>query len=210
MRPVPFDTITEAPSAEAMASVEQYKKLHNNLKWPLIAYSLLAGLYMSTVGKNAGTWTWFNWHPLCMLLGFVGLAGNAALIKKIGGYENTKMHGIMMFVAISLSSFAWYVIYSNKEMMGKAHLMTIHGKLGFVVMLSYFGIGIVGSAALHPDFGLMKTNKTIRLAHKVGGRVVTALAWACCVLGTCNVVKTRVRAMPCGAFMNITVAAFVK
>lgn len=186
MQPIPIEITTADPETNPiidMASVDQSKKLHSTLKWPLVAYSVLGGLYMTTVGKNPGTWTWFSWHPLCMLVAFVALAGNASLIKKIGGYENTKTHGIMMSAAIAVASFAWYVIYTNKEMMGKAHLMTIHGKLGFAVMMSYFGLGVVGAAALHPDFGIMKTNKTIRFAHKWGGRAVTAMAWTCCVLG---------------------------
>jgi hypothetical protein len=175
-------TSDKAPTTE-MTAAEKATTLYNTLKWPLIAYSLLAGLYMTTVGKNAGTWVWFSWHPLCMLVGFVAMAGNAALIKKIGGYENTKAHGIMMTIATVLTSFAWYVIYTNKEMYGKPHLISLHGKLGVGVMLSYFGLGAVGALGLHPDFGMLKTNKTLRLAHKVGGRIVTALAWACCVLG---------------------------
>lgn len=186
MHPIPIEISSQVQPSIEMAAVDNAKKMHNALKWPLIAYSLLGGFYMSTVGKNAGTWTWFNWHPLFMLIGFVALAGNAALIKKIGGYENTKAHGIMMWGAVAAASFAWYVIYTNKEMLGKAHLMTIHGKLGFAVMLSYFGLGLAGGVALHPDFGIMKTNKTIRFAHKWGGRVVTMLAWTCCVLGKLN------------------------
>ena len=183
MQPIPVDTTKDSPSYSDMAAVDQAKKMHASLKWPLIAYSILGGCYMVTVGKNAGTWTWFSWHPLCMLIGFVALAGNATLLKKIGGYENTKMHGILMSAATAVASFAWYVIYTNKEMMGKAHLLSLHGKIGFVVMVSYFGLSLVGGLALHPDFGMLKTNKTIRFAHKMSGKIVTALAWACSVLG---------------------------
>jgi hypothetical protein len=183
MQPIPIEITKEILPDANMASVLHNTKLHASLKWPLVIYAIAGGAYMTTLGKGLGTWTWFNWHPLCMLIGFVALAGNATLIKKIGGYENTKMHGILMSTAIAVASFAWYVIYSNKEMMGKAHLMTLHGKLGAAVMVSYFGLGIVGSIALHPDFGVLKTNKTIRFAHKWGGRVVTALAWTSCVLG---------------------------
>ena len=40
-----------------------------------------------------GKWIWFSWHPLGMVVAFVTLAGNAALIKKVKGYDNTKIHG---------------------------------------------------------------------------------------------------------------------
>jgi hypothetical protein len=64
--------------------------LMNNLKWPLIIYGLLFGYYAAF--KLPGKFAWFSWHPLFMLLSFITLAGNAALIKKVGGYENTKLH----------------------------------------------------------------------------------------------------------------------
>lgn len=87
-----------------------------------------------------------------MLIGFVTLAGNAALIKKIGGYDNTKIHGYLMSAACIMGGFAWYVIYSNKEKFGKKHLTTLHGKLGCTVMCGYVLIGIGGAAGLHPDW----------------------------------------------------------
>jgi hypothetical protein len=166
---------------EMLASaLEKSTNVHNTLKWPLIMYGLLGGL---TIGNVFGEWVWFSWHPMCMLLAYVSLAGNAALIKKIGGYENTKTHGYMMSGAIALASLGFYVIYSNKEMFGKPHFMSIHGKLGVTVLALYFAIGAFGAIALHPDFGIMKTNKTLRTVHKFAGRTATATAWFCCVLG---------------------------
>jgi hypothetical protein len=163
-----------------MSAVEKNTNLYNTLKWPLLMYGLIGGL---TIGTFPGKWIWFSWHPLCMLLAYVSLAANASLIKKIGGYENTKMHGYMMSGAIAIASFGFYVIYSNKEMAGRQHFMTLHGQMGVAVMVNYFGIGAFGALALHPDFGIMKTNKTLRTAHKLAGRAATAAAWTCCVLG---------------------------
>jgi hypothetical protein len=88
-----------------------------------------------------------------------------------------------MLGATALASFGWYVIHTNKEAQGKKHLLTIHGKLGAFVVAGYLAIGLFGAIALNPDWGLLKGNKTVRFAHKVGGRVLTALAWASCVLG---------------------------
>lgn len=63
------------------------------------------------------------------------------------------------------------------------HLLTLHGKMGAAVVVCYFMIGIFGFVALHPDYGVMKNNQNIRLMHKWGGRVLTAVAWVTSVLG---------------------------
>ncbi|KAJ1416538.1 eukaryotic cytochrome b561-domain-containing protein [Ochromonadaceae sp. CCMP2298] len=181
------DTESLVPKSGSKQTVsentEKNTNVFNALKWPLIMYGLVGGL---TIGNFPGEWIWFSWHPLCMLLAYVSLAGNAALIKKIGGYENTKTHGYMMSGAITLASLGFYVIYSNKEMARKPHLMSIHGKLGFTVLVMYFALGAFGAIALHPDFGIMKTNKTLRTVHKLVGRAATAFAWTSCVLGFMN------------------------
>lgn len=167
-------------NTDTMSSVDKHRKTYGTLKWPLVMYGLLGGLYTATL---PGKWVWFSWHPLFMVISFVTLAGNATLLKKIGGYENTKLHGTLMGLAITSAAFAWYVIYSNKEMAGKAHLTSIHGKLGAAVMAGYIGLGIFGAVAFHPDFGIMKTHKLFRAVHKWAGRLFTAGAWVCCVLG---------------------------
>ncbi len=82
-----------------------------------------------------------------------------------------------------MASFAWYVIYSNKNMFGKPHLISNHGKLGAFVMILYFGVGIVGGVLLNPSWGLYRTDKTIRAMHKWIARGATFLAWTTCVLG---------------------------
>ena len=48
---------------------------------------------------------WFSHHPASMLVAFVALGGNAALIKKKGGYANTKTHGNVMSLAMALALF---------------------------------------------------------------------------------------------------------
>jgi hypothetical protein len=41
----------------------------------------------------------------------------------------------------------------------------------------------VGGVFLHPDFGIDKTNKTIRLAHKTFARVLLGGAWVTAFYG---------------------------
>lgn len=180
---LPIEISTSADGRAATAAAERSATIQARWQWPLVAYALLAAGYLATIGHTPGTWQWFNYHPLCMLVAFVAMAGNAILIKKIGGYENTKIHSILMTSALAFAFFGWYVIYTNKEMLGKAHLLTMHGKLGCTVLISYLLVGLVGGVFLHPDFGVWRNNQNIRFCHKVAGKVLTALAWSCSVLG---------------------------
>lgn len=159
---------------------ENARTMFNSLKYPVILYSILAGLYCAYL---PGKFVWFSYHPLAMISSFVLLAANATMLKRIGGLDNTRLHGQMMFLCVLISLFGWYVIYSNKEMMGKAHLMTYHGKLGAFVLISYVGIAMFGGVMLHPDYGMAKSNKQFRWLHKMIGRLLTATAWICSVLG---------------------------
>lgn len=58
--------------------------------------------------------------------GMVGMMGAAALTKKRMGYTNTKLHGIIAWLGMLLSGGGFYVIYQNKEKMGKDHFTTLH------------------------------------------------------------------------------------
>ena len=86
-----------------------------------------AAAYGGYIGLKAGkfeTWPWFAWHPLAMLLGFVGVGSFAVLTKKIKGKQEAILHGYLLFLSSALASFGAYVIYSNKEMYKKQHLQT--------------------------------------------------------------------------------------
>lgn len=156
-------------------------KLASTFQGPLIVYGLLAGLYTGTY--KTGGWNWFSWHPFCMVIGFVALAGNATLLKKVGGYQNTKYHGYLMFLATLVAGFGWYVIYDLKETNKKVHLASNHGLLGAIVLVGYTALAIFGAVTLNPDWGYLKTNQTVRLAHKWTGRLLTMMAWTACVTG---------------------------
>ena len=70
---------------------------------PLLLFGLGLAAYYEFFHKTAGSW--FCHHPSSMMVAFVALAGNAALIKKKGGYENTKMHGNVMSLATAIALF---------------------------------------------------------------------------------------------------------
>lgn len=151
--------------------------------WPLALYGIAAGLY---AGMPGGNWSWFSYHPFSMMVSMFSLSASAAIVKKRGGYENTKLHGTLMLVATLLAGFGWYVIYSNKEILGKAHLTSWHAWIGLACLVAYIKLFLVGLAGLHPDFGIKKTNKSLRFAHKWGGRAATGLAWISAIVGFNN------------------------
>ncbi len=59
-----------------------------------IVFALMAG-YKSAVQPEGAGWRFFSYHPFLMVFGFVGMMGASALTKKLGGYANTKLHGIL-------------------------------------------------------------------------------------------------------------------
>ena len=93
------------------------------------------------------------------------------------------IQSFMMVTALFLALFAFYVIYTNKILLGKPHFKSLHGQLGVTVLMGYLALGLLGATALHPDWGVLRTNKTVRAIHKWLGRLFTSAAWFCCVLG---------------------------
>lgn len=68
-------------------------------------------------------------------------------------------------------------------MNGFPHLKSTHSLVGIGIFLMTFGLGMAGAVFLHPDFGVDKTNKTIRLAHKTASRLTLIAAWITAFLG---------------------------
>jgi hypothetical protein len=131
----------------------------NILKALLLIFSVVSSAYVVYL---KGEWIWFSWHPTSMIFAFIFLAGVSILTKKAGGYVNTKIHGVLMTVATVLGCFGWYVIYSNKELFGKPHLVTLHAKIGVIVLFTYIALACFSIPTLNPDWGFLRTNKTIR------------------------------------------------
>jgi hypothetical protein len=119
--------------------------------------------------------------------------GISALTKKMGGYTNTKNHGILAMIGSLLSVAGLYAIYSNKELYERPHFTSTHGKIGLGLVLSSMGAGFVGAVFLHPDFGVDKTNKQIRFAHKIFARVVVACAWATAFQGMTKLTESSTK-----------------
>jgi Eukaryotic cytochrome b561 len=99
-----------------------------------------------------------------------------------------------------LSLGGFYAIYRNKNLWGKAHFTTTHGQAGAAILLSAIGAGMVGGVVLHPDFGIDKTNKTIRYVHKTFARGLLMAAWGTAFYGfytmTSNPVDLAIFGLP--------------
>lgn len=156
------------------ATITDAKK--NKLVAAFIAFSTILGYLAATLPTGAG-WRFFSWHPFLMTTGFIGMMGSSAIIKKRGGYANTKLHGILSSTGLMMAFGGLYVIYKHKENMGKDHITTIHGLAGIITIAAAVLPAMAGVVFLHPDFGIDKTNQTYRFAHKWLGRIVMTSAW---------------------------------
>jgi hypothetical protein len=147
-----------------------------------LAYSIGVGYYVST--RPRGKWrSPFSYHPFLMTIGMIGMMGIGAITKKLGGYTNTKMHGLIASTGYVLACGGLYAIYQNKNLMERNHFTSTHGKIGIVVMVSFLGPLLAGGVVLHPDFGVDKTNKLIRKVHKLFSRLLMCVAWGNSIYG---------------------------
>lgn len=80
-------------------------------------------------------------------------------------------------IFLNFTTGGLYAIYNHKNSIGKAHFQTTHSIAGLVVLGGCFMSGMAGGVFLHPDFGMDKTNKTIRFAHMWMSRFVLIIAW---------------------------------
>jgi hypothetical protein len=121
----------------------------------------------------------------------VGLAGISAVTKKLGGYANTKLHAVLAWSSVLSSLGGLYIIYQNKNQNGKPHLQTPHAMLGTFVVFMCVALGFAGSVFLHPDFGVAKTNSTIRAFHKYAARGTLGMAWITALGGIAQLTQSK-------------------
>jgi Eukaryotic cytochrome b561 len=148
--------------------------------------------YLAATRPNGRWRNPFSWHPFLMTVGMVGCMGCAAVTKKMGGYQNTKAHGILASLGYVLALAGLYAIYHNKELFGRPHFTTLHGKGGLVVLLLTIPPLMVGGVFLHPDWGLDRSNQDYRKAHKSISRILLGCAWGTALYGMYGMTKDPV------------------
>jgi hypothetical protein len=165
-----------AKQEAASAKAAQYAAL----KWPIWAFGVASAAYLTVGGGRS--WSFFSWHPLLMMLS-LPLAFNAALLKKTGGLVATRWHGYMLTASTMLMLAGGYVAYTHKDAIGKAHYTSTHSWLGAAALGGYCMSVLAATITISPDYGLLKSNQQIRLAHKLGGKLNIAVACAATFTG---------------------------
>jgi len=104
-------------------------KPSQSVAYGIIAAYILYGLgcgYMAATQPIGAGWRLFSYHPFLMTLGMITCLGSASIIKKLGGYYNTKMHGVLSWCGLMASLGGLYAIWLNKNNLGRSHLKTNH------------------------------------------------------------------------------------
>lgn len=92
------------PPLQTMAATKDSKGDSFLLKMIIVAFSVASMGYLF----NKKGYVWFSWHFIMMITGFVLLPGLAFIIKKAGGYTNTKNHGYLMALSTLMVCFGEY------------------------------------------------------------------------------------------------------
>jgi hypothetical protein len=124
-----------------------------------------------------------------MTVGMVGSMGIGAVTKKLGGYQNTKFHGILASFGFMIALGGFYAIYSNKNLYERPHFTTLHGKAGLALLVLTAPPMLAGGIFLHPDWGIDKTNQDIRKIHKLFSRLIMGSAWGIAMYGMYQMTK---------------------
>lgn len=129
-----------------------------------------------------------------MTLSFLTFGGLSILTKKMGGKDNTNMHGYLMFAASVTASFGAYVIYDVKETYKKAHLTSSHGQWGAAVLSIFILYPVTAWVLYNPQNGWFSSNKLARKLHKYSGKAIILGGLISCCLGVFTMEKDSIKA----------------
>ncbi|CAD7922661.1 unnamed protein product [Amoebophrya sp. A120] len=133
-----------------------------------------------------------------------GGAEGAASTEKTRDHEEKKpqqrlanlWHNLLLISATVAMWSGYYVIHTNKEINGKPHLTTLHGRLGFIVLIAYTTIVLSSSLPLWdypqkmPSRAVVSTMRLMKLSvknfatlHRYTGRILYLAAIATMATG---------------------------
>merc|ERR1719273_3095682 len=89
--------------------------------------------------------TWFSYHPMFMICGYLAFMSNAIFYELWGSKH--WVHMILQILCLLCVDFAWYVIWSNKNMAKKEHYTSWHGQIS-VICLTITNLQVIGSSVM--------------------------------------------------------------
>ncbi|CAN0022600.1 unnamed protein product, partial [Phaeothamnion confervicola] len=79
----------------------------------------------------------FSWHPICLSVATAALStsGIATILSRKGTkirkrVSVTQLHALQSVSSVFIAGFGLFAIYKNKELYGKPHLTSWHGRIG--------------------------------------------------------------------------------
>lgn len=155
----------------------------------LLIFVLLLVVLIKYWGGLNFTSAYFNFHPLFMVLGFVLLYSNTALLYRTGrGVQkwslkvgHASMNGtIAVLVALALTAV---VIAKGGVSADSRHLYTLHSWLGIVTCILFVSQFIAGFTAYLFPGASPHLRKAMMPYHRANGLLIFALAVATCLTG---------------------------
>lgn len=93
----------------------------------------------------------FAWHPLLMVLGYLGFMTEGILAAyKFRNLDGTprvlaiQNHGWIQLASSTCVGLGLYIIYRNKAINGKLHFSSLHGKVGAIVLILTAAAPVLG------------------------------------------------------------------
>jgi len=174
--------------------------LHHSVR--MVFHLITAGLtgvilYTAVPGSDL-----FSWHPTLMTIAFCLLMAQAivifspesSLLQASSRPDKIQLHWILNTFCILAAAGGFGAIYLNKEVAGKDHFKTWHGKVGLATCLGSVLVAVGGIAAKYSSSikGYVKPINT-KLYHATGALVVFGLAMsAMCLACYSNWFQKRV------------------
>jgi hypothetical protein len=138
----------------------------------LFIFTVTASIY---IRNYSDAWEPYATHGVVMMVSFVCMAGNAVLMKKVGG-ELSKYHGQTMTAVIVVALIGLAVVYSDKT----KHFTSTHAQCGVACLL---GCLIQAPIAYLVLTWFPQYSSEFRITHKYAGRILIIFAWIVCIIG---------------------------
>ncbi len=136
--------------------------------------------WLSVPGSNL-----FSWHPTCMAVAFITLVLQAivifspesSLFQSSPRTDKVQLHWILHAFGLASAAFGFFAVYVNKEVNGRAHFTSWHGKMGLVTFGGAFGVALGGLCAKYgQSLRRFIRPASLKLYHATGGMLIFVCA----------------------------------